>query len=419
MAVPVEHEFLRRYLRLSWGAAPRRPGPAEQAESRIRFFVDAFAGSRPGVRAEEGGCAWQAAVREIDWLHADAPGAMLLLDDDPAEIERLAAGLRGSGAPLPPLETALPEALPDRSGCYLEARSWADMHGRIEDLVETAAGSLVWIDPPSAAAAPWASCSGIAGASRADVLLCVPAGDLRRLAQHRGMPLSDLPTHVRRSVEGVSAMLGDERHRWVRCWGEHLAQGGVDAAERFVAELVRERFACDAERIVRLVELVPAQPASATVRLVLSTTDPARALEVERILHRLRQAGVLEWSGLHEPDSVVRIEESGEIDLFRARARNLERRVDRAGVAALIRSGFAGRVVSLGELMRAMVGTGLFPEELRQSLSQLRRAGLARYRSLGDPQEEIEVLTEPAPRSRTKRMRRPELEPDLFAGPQE
>lgn len=381
----IEHEFLGRYAALfASGAAAGYP------------YVDGFAGGRPGVAAPTAAAAGVAAR----WADAGAGrGVAVLLDEDPARVERLAQALR---AGTPAVRAEVVDRLEDVAAgdVRLAAMAWAQALAPILATIDAAGGALVWLDVPAPEAVPAADAAALLRAG-ADVLLRVPTESFRRLSGWPNVPLADLPPHVRRAVEGCSTMLGDARHGWAGEWRAAEAARGVDAAERGAVAALRARYAAAAEgTIVRAIELAPTSAASAT-QLLLATPCPLRALEVDRVLHRMRQQRLLRWPEAAADDAttaaLVRYTPRAELELFDAGEPVLVREVDRTLLRAELLRRFAGRRATLGEVMRALVGTGLFPEELRQALSALRREGWLGYRSLGTPAEPLDFAEEARP----------------------
>jgi hypothetical protein len=399
----VEHEFLERFA--LWR-------PAADA-SLAMCYLDAFAGGRPGVSAAG---AVRVAAR---WIAAagDAGGA-LLLDDDPAQVMQIAAALR-AWDPAVHVRVLDAPATPEQGGITVAPAAFVKAVDLLRSGLAAAHRALVWIDAPSPESAPFASVAAVI-LSGADVLVRFPDEWFRRLGGWPGVPLADLPPHVRRAVEACSQMLGDTRHAWAFAWRAAEAGGGPEPAVRAAAATLRDVYAAAAPAaVVRVISLEPAG-AGAPTRLVLSTSSAERALEADRIVYRMRQAGRLAWP---EPDAgradapLVRFPPCAELELFDAGAVRRTRVLDRAALGALVMDRFSGRAVPLGEVMRELVGTEVFPEEVRQALSALRREGRARYRSLRSAAEPVEILAEPDAAAAGRGARRPRAAgADLFGG---
>jgi hypothetical protein len=215
-----------------------------------------------------------------------------------------------------------------------------------------------------------------------DLLLRFPAADLRRLARYQGVALADLPVHVKRTVEGVSRLLGDTRQKWLYRWTAALAAGVEDAIDA-IAGLYAERLSADPLRMSHL--RLPG--AEGTEHLFLLSDRPATLLLLNRVVHGLREEGALPWP--EEGAGVVRYRARREIGLFAAPGAPIQRErvVDRRVLADSLARTFAECSAGLEEVLRSQAHSDLFAGEVRRALLDLRREGRAHFRSLGAESE--------------------------------
>lgn len=221
-----------------------------------------------------------------------------------------------------------------------------------------------------------------------DLLLRFPASDLRRLGGFRGVPLADLPPYARRAAEGISRLLGDERHSWALRWRAAQAERGDAAGEAEVVDAFASGLRGATGRPVRVFRVGPADGADA---LLLVSGDPARVLWMNEVLHDARSAGWLPWATEAE-DGFVRTVARGELELFGGGAEGRERVVDLPALAHALAGRFAGRRVALRVVLESVRESALFVDDVRRALAALRRDGRALYRSLRRPDAEIAFI---------------------------
>lgn len=356
-------ELLRAYAD-AWAEEASIPPPA--------LLVDLFAGSDYPTAEPPGPGAARAAARLIGPGSGER-GAVVLLEEDPAKLEWLAARISEQGIAVAPAgeEPACGRAtLREGGASRLES---------IAALRDSAGAALLLADAPAAGAIPLAALAPWLAAPGVDLLVRLPMCELRRLAGYPASPIADLPPRLRRSVEGVSAFLGDARHAWMRDWSASLAGGVERALDGFgsaYAARVRELGA----PIVRRVRLPGADGAG---EMMLCTHRPERALLLNRVVHGLRGEGVLDWPE-DDPSALVRYPPRAELGLFARTGGGdvggveRERVVDHARLTRRLAARFRGRRVTLEELLRELTETELFLEEARRALLALRREGRKR-----------------------------------------
>ena len=319
-----------------------------EAGERI-LLVDAFAASDYPAPA----CSMPGMVAAAMPL---ADHRVLLMEEDPAKVEWLGRAL-GVVA--------------------------AELHEGVAAGIELGGTgpTLLVLDPYSAGQLPLPLLRGWLEGEGVEALVRFPAADLRRLARYRGSALADLPLHVKRTVEGVSRLLGDARQQWLYRWTAALA-GGVESGIECVAREYAARVR--GERLCRHLRLPGAE---GTEPLLLLTPRPGSILLLNEVVHGLREECALRWP---ECDTgVVRYPPRSELGLFGESRGPLprERVVDRAQLADSLARRFAGRSANLEEVLRSQADTDLFAGDVRRALLDLRREGRAEFRSLGGDAE--------------------------------
>jgi hypothetical protein len=424
----VAHEVLDHFLG-EWaeGAARglRAARPAEDAAEPAPFrvvYVDAFCNSGgrhvlvgPGRSAAPGSAV--RGVRALDRIAARAPGARVplhatavLVEPDPAEVERLAHDLERAGAGHRVRRDGDPAGLAPGEVALLHAE-WADAAERVARCVEAADHALCFLAPPAPGKLPLPSLRALGGAERADLLVSLPHADLRKLARYRGSTIADLPAHARQLVEGYSALFGDARYEWMSLWREAERAAGEREAEARLAERYAEILAGASGERVRHVPVYLSDEPADSLHLFLSTPDPLRALALNAALDA---AGALEAAALDRGFRAAEdagAEEAAVLELFAAEPAGearapLSRPADLPRLARTVRERFRGRRVAYGEVAGALLGTDVTPDELRRALASLKRTGEVVYRSLADAGAEVEFPETPVPPARPKRSRR-------------
>lgn len=250
--------------------------PAEEGGTPAApWFVDGFAGAdlqRAALRSASIVPAAVAAVRALD--AATAGGRIVLVEEDPGLVARLAEELHGIGAGARVRMTADPASAAPGEVALVEA-PFAAVAARLAERIGDEP-ALVRLAPLTARGLPWAALRAVAALPSTDLLLRFPHEDFAKQARFTG-PLADLPPHLRRVVEGCSAMLADPRHGWIAAWREAERGGGPDAALAAMVDRLQALLSdIDDERYIHL-SRVEGEPVA--VHLLLSTPDPARTLE--------------------------------------------------------------------------------------------------------------------------------------------
>jgi hypothetical protein len=336
-------------------------------------LVDAFAGADyPGDAGGAPGV-MGAAAKLLRMEPARALARVLMVEEDPAKVAWLGETLA----------RLFPGEAPRRAG---EALGALNLCEGLPEGVETLSGALegsrdalVVLDPPAAGNLPLALVRGWLASPGTDLALRFPAADLRRLGRYPGVPVADLPLHLKRTVEGLSRFLGDARHGWLHAWTRSL-EGGVEGAIETMARSYARRLGEAGGALVRRVDLPDGE---AVDHFFLVTRRAARALLLNRVIHEMRRDGLLPWPGTVV--GVVSYPPSAELGPP-ARGRR-DRVVDRAQAAHSIAQRFAGRVVPVEEVLRSQAETDLFADDLKRALLELRRDGRALFRTLGSGAE--------------------------------
>jgi hypothetical protein len=256
-----------------WARAQVRA--AEEAPS-APWFVDAFAGADLQRAALRGAAVEAGAVASVRAMADSVDGIRIVLaDEDPGLLVRLEEELDRRGAGGRVRRTRDVDAIQPGEIGLVESSFAALSAGLAEAMGGSAA--LVRLAPLSARALPWTALQPLASRADTRLLLRFPAEDFHKQARVTG-PIADFPPHVRRLVEGCSALLGDGRHGWLAAWRDVVRRDGADGALEGVVDRYRELVAGAAEgRIVR-VQRVEGGPAP--VHLLLATSDPADVLEL-------------------------------------------------------------------------------------------------------------------------------------------
>ena len=397
------------------------------------WFVDVFAGAdlqRAALRAAPVQPAAVAAVAAVQALGAAT--RVVLIEEDPGLIARLRDALAGIGAgdrvradadpaDAEPGEIVIVEAPFTRIGASLARRIGGEP-------------ALVRLAPLAARSLPWNALEPFARLAAADVLLRVPLEDFGKQARFTG-PLADLPPHIRRVVEGCSALLDDPRHGWISAWRQAWRAGGDDAAFGIIVERMQALLAgVDEERTTRALAVAGS---GTSVHLLLSTPHAAHALELDGASEEREAAPKPKKrspraaaAAQPEPTTATEpVDEPAEAPAAPAPAASaaeppapapsapvLElftlspqpeppRTPDLAAVADELHARHVGAKVPVPELLAGLADSELTPEEVQGALALLKRAGRAAYRSLDAESAEVEFLAEP--RLSTPRPRKP------------
>lgn|GEM_PF-2301476 len=428
----VAHRVLDRFLEewaeaVARGLRSARPDVAEGEEPAPHrvVFVDGFCNSGgrhvlvgPGRGAEPGSAS--RGVRALDRLAARAPGARVplqtaavLVEADPAELERLERELERTGAGHRVRRTDDPASLAPGEVALLHLE-WADAAERVARFVAGADHALCFLAPPSPGKLPLASLRPFLASPRADVLLSMPHADLLRQARYRDSTIADLPAHARQLVEGYSALFADARYEWLTLWRAAEREAGLGEAELRLAERYAERLgeAAGPARQLRHVPLFLSDEPADSLHLFLATGDPLRSLALNQAL---RDAEVEDRANLDRgfrAEAPVGEEAGGTLELFGSEDtggtpdRPASRDVELGLLSRTLRERFRGRTVEYGEVLRGLAGTDLTPDEVRRAMAALKRTGEAAYRSLSDADAEVAFPETPVPPARPRRARR-------------
>ena len=225
----------------------------------------------------------------------DATARIVLVEEDPGLISRLCEDLDGIDAIERIRVTADPASIEPGEIALVEAP-----FARVATSLASGIGddpALVRLAPLAARALPWAAVEPIVDLAATDVLLRVPLEDFAKQARFTG-PLADLPPHIRRVVEGCSALLSDPRHGWIAAWREAQRTGGMEAAMAAIIDRMQALLGgVDEERMAHALAV---EGAGGPVHLLLSHpvrraragagSRPARALSREAEARRGTQS---------------------------------------------------------------------------------------------------------------------------------
>lgn len=430
-----------------WAGSVARASDEEGSDPPAPWFVDGYAGAdlqRAALRGVPAHAAALLAVRALD--DAGARARIILLEEDPGLVARLADELDVIGAGDRVRIRSDPATAEPGEIVLVEAPFASHAHRLAERIGDDPA--LVRLAPLAARALPWAALEPMAALASADVLVRFPGEDFEKQGRFAG-PLADLPPHLRRVVEGCSALLGDARHGWLFAWREAQRAGGTDAALATAAERLQALLAAAGE--ARSTHALRVDGSGGAVHLLLSSADPEHPLLLNAALAEegpaqkppARRKPAARATVDAQPDAgaaavpradppapepaqpapPAAFEPAPLLDLFaETRAPDPEPPgPDLAAFADDLHARHAGARVPVRELMADAARGGLTPEQLRASLATLKRAGLASYRSVDADGAEIEFLAEPRvapPRARKPRKRAPG-ELGLFDDPEE
>jgi hypothetical protein len=412
--------------------AARRPLPASDdvagdAAHRL-LLVDVFAGTeRAGVRGRLGGARAAACVTALagaarrERAAVAVACAAVLADEDPAQLVAVRAALAPADADAAP--GAFPRfAAGERVPVALAEGRFAEMADALAASAAAPVRSLWLVAPPSAGALPWAALRPLLALERADLLLAFPAADVHRHERFAGTPFADLPGHLRRTVAGVSVLLGDERHAWLGTWRAATASGGAAEAEARLAEAWAARIRGAAPgRAVKRLELAAPGGAGGALHLLLVSADPGLPLAMNGVVRALglRDAAAERAPRVAPPAADPRVLELfADAEMGPAEPDEAERPVDAAALADRIAASCRGATAAYGDVLRALAATDVAAEDVRRAMALLKRQGRARFRSLADTCAEVEFPAEPAPPVRRTPVARPlALAADTDAGP--
>ncbi|HEX2081715.1 MAG TPA: hypothetical protein VHG08_28685 [Longimicrobium sp.] len=240
------------------------------------WFVDGFAGAdlqRAALRSVSIQPAAVAAVQALD-AATDGGARVVLVEEDPGLVARLVEELHAPGAGARVRMTADPATAAPGDVTIVEA-PFAAVAARLAERIGDEP-ALVRLAPLTARVLPWPALQAVAALGSTDLLFRVPHEDFAKQARFTG-PLADLPPHLRRVVEGCSAMLADSRHGWIAAWREAARGGGPDAALGAMVDRLHDLLIDAGDE--RHVHISRIEGAPGPVHLLLSTPDPGRTLE--------------------------------------------------------------------------------------------------------------------------------------------
>ena len=252
------------------------PAPEDDA-SPAPWFIDGFAGADLQRAAMRGAAVQPACVAAIQAL--DPSTRIVLVEEDPGLISRLCEALDDVGAVERIRVTSDPAATQPGEIALVEA-PFARVAASLADAIGDDP-ALVRLAPLAARTLPWPALEPFGDLAATDVLLRVPLEDFAKQARFTG-PLADLPPHIRRVVEGCSALLSDARHGWLFAWRDAQRTGGVDAAVSTVIQ--RMQALLSAVDDTRSTHALPVEGTGGPVQLLLSTPDAAHAEELTAAL---------------------------------------------------------------------------------------------------------------------------------------
>jgi hypothetical protein len=262
-----------RYAGRWAGSVARAP----EDDAPAPWFIDGFAGADLQRAAMRGAAVQAACVASIQALHPAT--RIVLVEEDPGLISRLCEALDDIGAVERIRVTSDPADTEPGQIALVEAP-----FARVAAPLAHAIGddpALVRLAPLAARTLPWPALEPFGDLAATDVLLRVPLEDFVKQARFT-TPLADLPPHIRRVVEGCSALLSDPRHGWLLPWREAQRTGGVDEAASTVIDRMQALLAGADD--ARSTHALPVEGAGGPVHLLLSTPDAAHALELNGAL---------------------------------------------------------------------------------------------------------------------------------------
>ena len=361
-------------------------------------------------------------VRALDVTAADAERrrrsvrtSTLLFEEDPLAMARLRATLDAAGWGRR-IRQGIPEPQPtewETGEIWLISEPFASVVDRVvAELTE--AEIFCFADPPAPGKLSLTAVRALRE-NGAELFTVFPSAPLERLERVADFPLADLPPPARRSVESVSAALGDERHGWFVSWRDALRSGGAEAAEATVLERYEAALLKFSPPATLRSESLVIPGARWRLHLFLLTAEPERVLLLNRTVRAARMRGEAAWSEDH--GRFVVEEESGVLELFATPGGppSRTRRVDLAAVAHAISTEFAGRSVPFRDVLGFLAQTQLFSEEVRRAMSLLRKERRARYRSL-HPDAEVSFAEKGGRFGWPERVTRREAEGELRMG---
>lgn len=244
------------------------------------WLVDAFAGADLQRAAIRGTKVDPPAVAMICAADAAlAEGAhVVLVEEDPGLLARVEDALQAADLG-DRIRRASSPAAAEPGAIVLVERGFSAVAASLAEQIGGDA-ALLRLAPLDAKALPWGALEPLAALPAADVLLRFPQEDFLRQGRFAG-PLADFPPHLRRVVEACSALFADPRHGWLLAWRDAARAGGLDAALSAAVERLAEQIAGVYGDVERLARAVRVEGEGGAVHLLLTTSDPDHALELD------------------------------------------------------------------------------------------------------------------------------------------
>ena len=263
-----------------WARSMARTAARDGAGAPAAWIVDGFAGAdlqRAALRGATVQPPVLATLRAADEA-LEGRVRMVLVEEDPGLLARLEEALRGAGAGGRLRRTGDPATAEPGEIVLVEAAFASLAAGLARQIGGEPA--LVRLAPLAARALPLDALEAFAVLAGTDLLVRVPQEDFLKQARFGG-PLADFPPHLRRVVDGCSALLGDPRHGWLLAWREAERAAGPDAALAATVERLRDQLAVVYGDVDRLAQAVRLEGKGGAVHLLLATPHPEHALELE------------------------------------------------------------------------------------------------------------------------------------------
>lgn len=388
-----------------WALTARPPSPpveapddAEDAPAAAPFvYLDGFAGEdlrRGGAEAD--GRALNT-LRALERTLAARPGATLaavLVEEDPTVAARLAAALRADG-----VDVRLGDAPPDAltPGARWVVRGAFCDHAEALSRLTGSAAVLTVLMPGAARQMPVAAAAPLL-ARTGDALVRIPTVDFLRLAETRG-PLADLPPHLRRTLDGCAALLGEPAGTWLPA----LRIAADPTA--FARERCRASLTLAAGRDATSVLVRDAQGGETSLLLLATRARHGLALN-----DAIRAAGAVRVSGDADDASG-----SPARDLFGEPVTGAEGGFDVGALTRRLDAAFRGRTVAAGEVVSEAAAAGAGWDDLRSAVARLRRDGALRLPAAWDEDTPAEFPRVREPPRRVSRPASPPCDLPLFA----
>lgn len=402
--------LLHRYLG-DWARDVVRQIRAGPAGTPVRvLYIDGFAvpgatvprsgaGDARGQRGAVG--VMDGIVHTVSRFHRVAETVAVFMEEDPVKVQWLLGELTAAGLADRVRVDADPATMRAGDVAVLET-SFAAFAEPVAALVASADHALVRLAPPRAEHLPLNVISPIMAGRGTELLIQLPTGDVHQPARLNAGSLADLPPRLRRTVHGYAALYGMAPHNWLSLWRSVYSAASSAAAQVRLVEAYR---AC-LERTMLAGVIKPfalrCPETDGTVHSMLVARDALRALSLNRTLFRARSDGLLDCAVPAEPQAgatFVTEEQTATLDLFTlgdagsgasAGFGTRSRVVNVAAVAHFLTARFGGERATLGEIAEAVIGSDLFPDELKRVLARMKRERRVAYLNLTSAHAEIQ-----------------------------